>query len=98
MLSKNKLGYLGEAEEELYDLLSGGEIKIKETDDSILITSKYMTDDGVWNSRVMVEMSMTNNSVFGWVSSHDDNAHFWYGSRSLHPMTWRFIKRVLELQ
>ena len=98
MLSKNKLGYLGEAEEELYDLLSSGEIRVEEIGDDILITSKYMTDDGVWHSRVMVEKSMINNSVFGWVSSHDDNAHFWYGSRSLHPMTWAFIKRVLELQ
>ena len=98
MLSKNKLGFLGEADEELYDLLSGGEIKIMETDDGILITSKYMTDDGIWHSRVMVEKRMINNSVFGWVSSHDDNARFWCGSRSLHPMTWRFIKRVLELQ
>ena len=98
MLNKNELGYLGQANEELYDLLSGGEIRIKETDDGILITSKYMTDDGVWNSRVMVEMCMVNNSVFGWVSSNDDNARFWYGSRSLHPMTWTFVKRVLELQ
>ena len=98
MLSKNKLGYLGEAEEELYYLLSSGEIKIMETDDDILITSQYMTDDGVWHSRVMVEKSMINNSIFGWVSSHDDNARFWYGSRSLHPMTWAFIKRILELQ
>ena len=98
MLSKNKLGYLGEAEEELYDLLSSGEIRIEEIGDDILITSQYMTDDGVWHSRVMVEKSMINNSVFGWVSSHDDNARFWYGSRSLHPMTWAFIKRILELQ
>ena len=37
MLSKNKLGYLGEAEEELYDLLSSGEIRIMETDDGILM-------------------------------------------------------------
>ena len=98
MLSKNKLGYLGEAEEELYDLLSSGEIRIEEIGDDILITSQYMTDDGVWHSRVMVEKCMINNSVFGWVSSHDDNARFWYGSRSLHPMTWAFIKRILELQ
>lgn len=98
MLSKNKLGYLGEADEELYDLFSGGEIRVKETDEGILITSDYITDDGVWRSRIMVEMSMINNSVFGWVSSHDDNVRFWYGSRSLHPMTWRFIKRVLELE
>ena len=98
MLSKNKLGYLGEAEEELYDLLSSGEIRVEEIGDDILITSQYMTDDGVWHSRVMVEKSIINNSVFGWVSSHDDNARFWYGSRSLHPMTWAFIKRVLELQ
>ena len=98
MLSKNNLGYLGEAEEELYDLPSSGESKIMENDDDVLITSEYMTDDGVWHSRVMVEKSMINNSIFGWVSSHDDNARFWYGSRSLHQMTWAFIKRILELQ
>ena len=98
MLSKNKLGYLGEAEEELYDLLNSGEIRIEEIGDDILITSQYMTDDGVWHSRVMVEKSMINNSAFGWVTSHDDNTRFWYGSRSLHPMTWAFVKTVLELQ
>ena len=97
MLSKNKLGYLGQADEELYDLLSGGEIKIKETGDEILITSDVVRD-GVMRSRIMVEMSIINGSVFGWVTSHDDDARFWYGSRSLHPMTWAFVKRVLELQ
>ena len=97
MLSKNELGYLGQANEELYDLLSGGEIKIKETGDEILITSDVVRD-GVMRSRVMVDMSIVNGSVFGWVTSHDDDARFWYGSRSLHPMTWAFIKRVLELQ
>ena len=97
MLSKNELGYLGQANEELYDLLSGGEIKIKDTGDEILITSDVVRD-GVIRSRVMVEMCMVNGSIFGWVCSHDDNARFWYGSRSLHPMTWTFVKRVLELQ
>ena len=97
MLSKNELGYLGQANEELYDLLSGGEIKIKETGDEILITSDVVRD-GVMRSRVMVDMSIVNGSVFGWVTSHDDDARFWYGSRSLHPMTWAFVKRVLELQ
>ena len=98
MLSKNELGYLGEANSELYNLLSGGEIKIKETEDGILITSDYTAEDGLRHSRVMVEMCMVNGSVFGWVCSHDDDARFWYGSRSLHPMTWTFVKRVLELQ
>lgn len=97
MLSKNELGYLGQANEELYDLLSGGEIKIKETGDEILITSDVVRD-GVMRSRVMIDMSRMNGSIFGWVTSHDDDARFWYGSRSLHPMTWAFIKRVLELQ
>jgi hypothetical protein len=97
MLSKNELGYLGQANEELYDLLSGGEIKINETGDEILITSDVVRD-GVIRSRVMVEMCRVNGSVFGWVCSHDDDARFWYGSRSLHPMTWAFVKRVLELQ
>lgn len=97
MLSKNELGYLGQANEELYDLLSGGEIKIKETGDEILITSDVVRD-GVMRSRVMIDMSRMNGSIFGWVTSHDDDARFWYGSRSLHPMTWAFVKRVLELQ
>ena len=97
MLSKNELGYLGQANEELYDLLSGGEIKIKETGDEILITSDVVRD-GVMRSRVMIDMSHMNGSIFGWVTSHDDDARFWYGSRSLHPMTWAFVKRVLELE
>jgi hypothetical protein len=97
MLSKNELGYLGQANEELYDLLSGGEIKIKETVDEILITADVVRD-GVMRSRVMIDMSIVNGSVFGWVTSHDDDARFWYGSRSLHPMTWAFVKRILELQ
>lgn len=97
MLSKNELGYLGQANEELYDLLSGGEIKIKETGDEILITSDVVRD-GVMCSRVMIDMSRMNGSIFGWVTSHDDDARFWYGSRSLHPMTWAFVKRVLELE
>ena len=97
MLSKNELGYLGQANEELYDLLSGGEIKIKETGDEILITSDVVRD-GVMRSRVMIDMSRMNGSIFGWVTSHDDDARFWYGSRSLHPMTWAFVKRVLELE
>lgn len=97
MISKEQLGYLGDANSELYDLLSGGEINIRETEDGILITSDYTTEDGVRHSRVMVDMCMNNGSVFGWVTSHDDDAHFWYGSRSLHPMTWAFVKRVLEM-
>ena len=96
MLSKNELGYLGQANEELYDLLSGGDIKIKETGDEILITSDVVRN-GVIHSRVMIDMCMNNGSVFGWVTSHDD-ARFWYGARSLHPMTWTFVKRILELQ
>lgn len=98
MLSKDKLGYLGDANSELYDLLSGGEINIKETEDGMLITSNYTTEDGVRHSRVMIDMCVNNGSVFGWVTSHDDDARFWYGSCSLHPMTWAFVKRVLELQ
>lgn len=97
MLNKNELGYLGQSNEELYDLLSGGEIKIKETGDEILITS-HIVRNGVMYTRVMVDMCMVNGSVFGWVTSNDDDARFWYGSRSLHPMTWAFVKRVLELQ
>ena len=97
MISKEQLGYLGEANSELYDLLSAGDINIRETEDEILITSDYTTEDGVRHSRVMVEMCMNNGSVFGWVTSHDDDARFWYGSRSLHPMTWAFVKRVLEM-
>ena len=97
MISKEQLGYLGEANSELYDLLSGGEINIKETEDGILITSNYTAEDGLRHSRVMVDMFRMNGSIFGWVTSHDDNARFWYGSRSLHPMTWAFVKRVLEM-
>jgi len=55
MLSKNELGYLGQANEELYDLLSGGDIKIKETGDEILITSDVVRN-GVIHSRVMIDM------------------------------------------
>ena len=97
MISKEQLGYLGEANSELYDLLSSGEINIIETEDGILITSDYTAEDGLRHSRVMVDMCRMNGSVFGWVTSHDDNSRFWYGSRSLHPMTWAFVKRVLEM-
>ena len=47
MLNKDQLGYLGDANSELYDLLSAGDINIKETEDGILITSNYTTEDGV---------------------------------------------------
>jgi hypothetical protein len=96
MLSKDKLGYLRQANSELYDLLSGGAIKIKKSDDRVLITSDVMVD-GRWHSRIMIDMCSVNGSVFGWVTSNDDDAHFWYGSRSLHPMTWAFVKRILEM-
>lgn len=96
MIAKDKLGYIREVKSELYDLLNGDDILIKKTDNGMFIRS-VVIQDGVKHTRIEINMISNNGSVFGWVTSNDRMSRHWYGSRSLHPMTWTFIKKVLEL-